>query len=113
MIDSAPSSSDQRLAFWFRFTGKERDVETGLDYFGARYYSGAQGRFMTPDWSKTPTPVPYADFSDPQTLNLNYYVRNNPWAITDYDEHGFLDWPKKTACSAGMGGAWKVKRKVE
>lgn len=28
-----------------RFTGKERDAETGLDYFGARYFSGAQGRF--------------------------------------------------------------------
>jgi hypothetical protein len=26
-------------------SGKERDAETGLDYFGARYYSGAQGRF--------------------------------------------------------------------
>jgi RHS repeat-associated protein len=32
-----------------KFTGKERDAETGLDYFGARYYSGAQGRFGTPD----------------------------------------------------------------
>ena len=31
------------------FTGKERDSETGLDYFGARYYSGAQGRFTSPD----------------------------------------------------------------
>jgi len=28
-----------------KFTGKERDAETGLDYFGARYFSGAQGRF--------------------------------------------------------------------
>jgi YD repeat-containing protein len=27
------------------FTGKERDAETGLDYFGARYFSGAQGRW--------------------------------------------------------------------
>jgi RHS repeat-associated protein len=32
-----------------KFTGKERDAETGLDYFGARYYSAAQGRFMSPD----------------------------------------------------------------
>jgi RHS repeat-associated protein len=30
-------------------TGKERDAETGLDYFGARYFSGAQGRFSSPD----------------------------------------------------------------
>lgn len=32
-----------------QFTGKERDAETGLDYFGARYFSGAQGRFTSPD----------------------------------------------------------------
>jgi RHS repeat-associated protein len=32
-----------------RFTGKERDAETGLDYFGARYLSSAQGRFTSPD----------------------------------------------------------------
>ena len=31
------------------FTAKERDAETGLDYFGARYYSGAQGRFTSAD----------------------------------------------------------------
>jgi RHS repeat-associated protein len=75
-----------------QFTGKERDAETGLDYFGARYFSGAQGRFMTPDWSEAPTPVPYADFSDPQTLNLYAYVRNNPIATSDLDGHGF--WKK-------------------
>jgi RHS repeat-associated protein len=32
-----------------RFTGKERDTETGLDYFGARYNASNMGRFMTPD----------------------------------------------------------------
>jgi len=31
------------------FTGKERDQETGLDYFGARYYGSALGRFTSPD----------------------------------------------------------------
>ncbi|MHB8889968.1 MAG: RHS repeat-associated core domain-containing protein [Acidobacteriaceae bacterium] len=36
----------------FRFTGKERDAESGLDYFGARYYSSAMGRFMSPDWEE-------------------------------------------------------------
>ncbi len=33
------------------FTGKERDAESNLDYFGARYYGSTQGRFMTPDWA--------------------------------------------------------------
>jgi RHS repeat-associated protein len=73
-----------------KFTGKERDYETGLDldYFGARYYSGAQGRFTTADWSATPQPVPYAKFDDPQTLNLYAYVRNNPLSRVDLDGHG-------------------------
>jgi RHS repeat-associated protein len=32
-----------------RFTGKERDPESGLDNFDARYNSSSMGRFMTPD----------------------------------------------------------------
>jgi RHS repeat-associated protein len=70
-----------------KFTGKERDAETGLDFFGARYLSSAQGRFTSPDWSATPQPIPYADLSDPQTLNLYTYVRNNPLAHPDLDGH--------------------------
>jgi RHS repeat-associated protein len=77
-----------------KFTGQYRDTETqssampsGLDYFGARYFSGAQGRFTTPDWSMTPQPVPYAELSDPQTLNLYSYVRNNPLSRADADGH--------------------------
>ena len=69
------------------FTGKERDSETGLDYFGARYFSGAQGRFTSPDWAATPEAVPYATLADPQTLNLYGYVRNNPLKSTDPTGH--------------------------
>jgi RHS repeat-associated protein len=54
----------------YKFTGKERDLETGLDYFGARYYSNGLGRFITPDWSVNSVPVPFADLSNPQSLNL-------------------------------------------
>jgi RHS repeat-associated protein len=61
-----------------KFTGKERDQETGLDYFGARYFSGAQGRFTTPD-----EPLVDQDESDPQSWNLYLYVRNNPLNFTD------------------------------
>ncbi len=43
-----------------RCTGKERDVESGNDYFEARYYGSAIGRFMPPDWSAKEEPVPYA-----------------------------------------------------
>jgi RHS repeat-associated protein len=83
-----------------RSSGKERDAETGLDYFLARYYSGAQGRFMSPDEFKggpddaltgkdiTPDgPLPYADISNPQSLNKYAYVYNNPLNLTDPDGH--------------------------
>src|SRR6266699_3177854 len=66
-----------------KFTGKERDSESGLDNFGARYNSSQYGRFMTPDWSARPTPVPFADLANPQSLNLYSYVANNPLNLTD------------------------------
>ena len=61
-----------------RSTGKERDAESGLDYFGARYLSGAQGRFTSPD-----EPLYDQQVSDPQSWNLYTYVRNNPLRFTD------------------------------
>jgi len=74
-----------------RSTGKDRDVESSLDYFYARYYSSNMGRFMTPDWAGKPTAVPYANFGDPQSLNLYGYVLNNPLGKTDSDGHDFWD----------------------
>jgi RHS repeat-associated protein len=71
-----------------KFTGKERDPETGLDYFGARYMSGALGRFTSPDRvgdGLDPVPVPWANFENPQSLNLYAYVRNNPLSNSDPD----------------------------
>ena len=73
--------------FVSRSTGKERDTESGNDYFGARYYASSMGRFMSPDWSAQEEPVPYAKLEDPQTLNLYSYVRNNPLAGVDADGH--------------------------
>jgi len=69
------------------FTGKEHDAESGLDYFGARYYQAQTGRGLLPDWSATPVPVPYAVFSNPQSLNLYTYVGNNPVNAIDADGH--------------------------
>jgi RHS repeat-associated protein len=71
----------------YLFTGKERDSESGLDNFGARYASSSLGRFMTPDWAGSPTTVPFAKFGDPQTLNLYSYVINNPLDRVDADGH--------------------------
>jgi RHS repeat-associated protein len=64
-----------------KFTSKERDAETGLDYFGARYFSGAAGRFTSAD----PTFVTRQRVSDPQQWNLYSYTRNNPLKYFDPD----------------------------
>lgn len=68
-------------------TGKERDTESGLDYFGARHYASSMGRFMSPDWSQQPQGIPYVDMENPQSLNLYGYVLNNPLSRTDHDGH--------------------------
>jgi RHS repeat-associated protein len=61
------------------FTGKERDTESGNDYFSARYYSSAMGRFMSPD------PIIMNDLRmiNPQRWNKYAYVINNPLILTD------------------------------
>ena len=71
----------------YKFTGKERDPETGCDYFGARYYCNTIGRFITPDWAAGPITVPFAKFGDPQSLNLYNYVENAPINRIDADGH--------------------------
>ncbi len=57
----------------YRFTGRERDTELGLDYFGARYYASSMGRWMSPDWSEKVEAVPHAVLTNPQSLNLYQY----------------------------------------
>jgi RHS repeat-associated protein len=64
-----------------RFTGKERDSETGLDYFGARYYGSAMGRFTSPD----PKMLSSQRLHDPQQWNMYTYTRNNPLLFVDPD----------------------------
>ena len=87
-IYDSSSSFVHSCGFWpSRFTGKERDAESGLDYFGARYYASTMGRFLSPDWSAKVMPVPYAKLDNPQTLNLYAYVGNNPLSMTDPDGH--------------------------
>jgi RHS repeat-associated protein len=94
-----------------RFTGKERDSEIGLDYFGARYYSGAQGRFTSPD-----QPLIDQDPADPQSWNLYTYARNNPLRYVDPTGMAFCSYSSgntpeggaattEKACTEG-GGTW-------
>ena len=68
---TAPSSG-------IKFTGQERDAESSLDYFGARYFSGAQGRFTSPD----PGGVG-GDPGSPRTWNMYSYTGNNPLSAVD------------------------------
>ena len=97
-----------------RFTGKLRDTETGLDYFGARYFSAAQGRFTSPD-------LPFADQdpSNPQSWNLYSYAHNNPLRFNDptgrcseaaggYTDEGSGLFPGK--CSEGQIGGTKPQQ---
>ena len=62
----------------YKFTGKERDAESGLDNLGARYYASTMGRFMSPD-------IVGGDLSNPQSLNRYAYVLNNPLGLIDPD----------------------------
>jgi RHS repeat-associated protein len=69
-----------------KFTGKERDAETGLDNFGARYMSSAQGRFTSPDPS-----IKGIALADPQSWNLYSYVRNRPTRFIDVEGNWATD----------------------
>jgi RHS repeat-associated protein len=64
-----------------RFTGKERDAETGLDYFGARYFRPNIGRFTSVD----PAVNQKAAFFEPQRWHRYAYVWNNPLRFIDPD----------------------------
>jgi RHS repeat-associated protein len=62
-----------------KFTSKERDSETGLDYFGARYMSSAQGRFSSPD----PVTGTLLHTVNPQRWNMYASAMNNPLSYVD------------------------------
>ena len=63
----------------YKFTGQERDAETGMDYFEARHYTSQFGRFLQPD----PAGMAAVDPSNPQSWNQYAYVGGNPLNFTD------------------------------
>jgi RHS repeat-associated protein len=71
-----------------KFIGKERDAETGLDYFGARYYAQQAGRFTSID----PVHAWRENLVDPQRWNRYAYGRNNPLRYVDPDGRDILDY---------------------
>jgi len=92
----------------YGFTGKEKDEETGLMYYGARYYDPVIGRFTSMD------PVTLGERSkslesmlkNPQALNPYSYVLNNPLRYTDptgkYEEDVHYDLTYTLALVAGL-----------
>jgi len=66
----------------YKFTGKERDLESGLQYFEARYLTGFTGRFVSVDplVAKIKT-----DINIPQILNSYSYANGNPLNYIDPD----------------------------
>ena len=62
------------------FTGKERDGESGLDYFGARYLSASLGRFTSIDPGNAGS-----ELANPQLWNAYAYTGNNPLIYVDPD----------------------------
>jgi len=94
------------------FTGKERDSESGLDNFGARYNASNMGRFMSPD------PENFgANIMNPQSWNMYSYAMNNPlinvdpdgrecvWDDGSYDSKDDPDSGSADKCG-GLGGTW-------
>ena len=77
---SYPATASQESTS-VKFTGKERDAETGVDFFGARYMSSAQGRWTSPDRLN----ITDHKLSVPSTLNKYVYGANNPLKYVDPD----------------------------
>jgi len=64
----------------YLYTGQEKDLETGLNYYGARYYNSHTRRFTQPDDI-------IQNIYNPQSLNRYSYVLNNPLRYTDPTGH--------------------------
>jgi RHS repeat-associated protein len=75
LLDQTPPPPAERR----QFAGKERDSETGFDYFGARYYTSKSGRFTTVD----PQLGIEQAVVNPQRWNRYAYVSNNPLRKVD------------------------------
>ena len=83
----------------YKFTGKERDLETGNDNFGARYVRSNLGRFMSPDSTG------YSSLANPQAWNLYAYTLNNPLKYIDPSGHTVECRTSAQQCQAAIAAA--------
>jgi RHS repeat-associated protein len=95
-----------------KFTGKQRDTESGLDYFGARYYSSPHARFTGVD-----PLMESAHLAMPQTWNRFAYVLNNPLVIIDPNGEGWVQVGDKIGWVEGVDSQedadnWAKRRKI-
>ncbi len=88
----------------YTFTGQESDGETGLMYYGARYYSPVLKHFTQPD---TILPNVY----DPQQLNRYSYARNNPVKYSDPSGH-WLHIAFGGLIGGAIGGGWNLGKQL-
>ncbi|MDQ2834430.1 MAG: RHS repeat-associated core domain-containing protein [Acidobacteriota bacterium] len=88
----------------YKFTGKERDTESGLDNFGARYYGSNMGRMMSPD-------PPGGDLTNPQSLNRYAYALNNP--LTNTDPTGLYVCKDGGKCDSDQDQAFEKARQAD
>ena len=103
-----PSGVGVRTSVWGasdnvnqKFTGQERDGETNLDFFQARYLSSGLGRFMSPDPGNAG-----ADLTNPQSWNAYAYVLGNP--LNSMDPTGMDTINNAPSASATLSG-WRSK----
>jgi len=111
--DGLASSGTAADATEHHFTGKNRDAESGNDYFGLRYYESNIGRFVSPD----PSGMAFTSLSNPQSFNMYAYVQNNPlnavdpdgleclWSDGSYDSKNDPDTGSSGQCKSA-GGQW-------
>lgn len=104
----------------YKFTGKERDAESGLDNFGARYYGSSLGRLTGPDSLEVANlkgALFHSLISNPQNWNKYQYAHNSPLVKTDFA--GYLtvvipgtgwsprDWNNNSAFVKAVGATFK------
>ncbi len=90
------SESNPGLSHLFAFTGRERDKETGLHYYRARYYDAAVGRFLSED------PIGF----DGGDANLYRYTFNNPLSYRDPTGNTPSEFATAVEAQASRMGRW-------